>query len=524
MGINKNPLFKRGFFCYSLVTMNSFLNKLPNDLIKANISLKKALPQAEIYLVGGAVRDLLLNRPTKDYDLVIRQIPLDVLEKTLNKLGQADLVGKNFGVFKWQPNHWSNEPIDVALPRTEHSLNFSGRYRDFNIQSDPNLPIEQDLARRDFTINALALNLTDGQIIDTHGGQSDLKNKLIKTVGHPLDRFKEDLSRALRALRFNCQLDFNIETNTLSAVKKIADQVCNGQINNEYSVPRETIAKEFLKSLQADPVKIIKLYEDSGYLKLLLPEIQALRTCPQPPQFHSEGDVLTHTLLAFEALTSPDWQKYFPKQQPSLTLLLTILLHDIGKPLTLQTPDKDNVDRIRTHNHDIVGAQIAPQIITKLKLTSYSDKESNNIDSSLVSWLITNHLLLAHGQPKDFKPTTIYKYFLKEPERGLLLKQLLFADIWATRPQNNLRLLNGFDELVNKIKEVESTLPTNGLKLFLNGQDVMEIFNLKPGPKVGQLLKILEEAQLNGFVKTKNQATSYLKNNIESRITNHENI
>ncbi|MFZ5390999.1 MAG: CCA tRNA nucleotidyltransferase, partial [Patescibacteria group bacterium] len=492
--------------------MNKILDKLPTTLIKANLSLKKALPEAEIYLVGGAVRDLLLNRMTKDYDLVVKNVPVEILENKLKQLGDTNLVGKNFGVFKWLPLGWLDEAIDIALPRTEHSLNLSGRYRDFKIQSDHNLSIEQDLARRDFTINALALNLSDGKIIDPHNGQTDLNNKIIKAIGQPTDRLQEDLSRALRALRFACQLNFNIEQKTLSAIKQAANQVVNGQSDNLYLVPRETIAKEFLKSLIADPIKIIKLYQDNDYLKLLLPEVWSLSSCPQPPQFHSEGDVLTHTQLALESLNSLDWQKYFPDQEANLTLLLAILLHDIGKPLTLQTPDQHGVDRIRTHNHDTIGAQIALQIINRLKLTSYVDKEFGNIDSQLTSWLIANHMLLAHSQPQDLKPTTIYKYFLKETNKGQLLLQLLFADIWATRPQNNLRLLDGFDILLTKINEVKSALPQDGLKLLLNGEAIMTNFNMEPGPKIGQLLKILEEAQVNGLVKTEAEAIEYLKN------------
>ncbi|MBU1038863.1 hypothetical protein KKC17_01335 [Patescibacteria group bacterium] len=492
--------------------MSSLPPKLPQELIKVIKQLKKLLPTAEIYLVGGAVRNLLLKRPTKDYDLLVKNIPADPLEKNLKKLGTTNLVGKNFGVFKWLPKNWSGELIDVALPRTEHSLNFSGHYRDFSVQSDANLTVEQDLARRDFTLNALALNLSTGKIIDPYNGQSDLNNKIIKTVGRANDRLQEDLSRGLRGLRLACQLNFTIEQTTLQAIKKIARSVANKQINKTYLVPRETIAKEFLKSLLANPIETINLYEKNGYLKLLLPEVQNLRACPQPPQFHSEGDVLTHTLLAFASLTSPAWTKYWPKQSPSLNLLLAILLHDLGKPLTLQTPQSHGTDRIRNHNHDIVGAKMIPGLIERLKLTSYQDPLAGQIETTVVTWLTANHLLLAHGRPQDFKPTTLYKYFLKNPDQGQLLLQLIFADTWATRPTNNLRLLDGFDELLKKIKQVRLSLPSGQLKLLLNGQDIMTKFKIKPGRQVGQLLKILEEAQVNGLIKNKKEALSYLKN------------
>jgi len=504
--------------------MSSLLKKIPAELLNLTKRLQADLPAAEIYLVGGAVRDLLINRPTKDYDLLIRQVAADQLESTLAKYGEVNLVGKTFGVFKWQPTGWADEAIDVALPRTEYTLTTSGRYRDFAVHSNPNLPIEQDLGRRDFTINALAINLQTGQIIDEHHGQTDLQNKLLRTVGKPLDRLQEDLSRALRALRFSCQLNFAIDDKTLSAIRQVAEQLTKGQTDESWLVPRETIAKEFLKGLLAEPAKLINLYQTTGYLEQLLPEVANMRGCPQPDEFHSEGDVLTHTILAFKALVSPAWKNYFHDTQPTLNLLLAILLHDIGKPLTITTPATNGTDRIRTNNHDVVGAELAPQIIDRLKLTSYIDSAAGQIESRLISWLVGHHLLLAHGQPADFKPTTIYKYFLKDHKQGQLLLQLIFADTWATRPRDGRRLLDGFDLLFTKIKEVEQSLPAGKLQLLLNGQDIMTEFKLTAGPQIGELLKLLEEAQVNGLLKNKAEALEYLKKNIESRITNYKNI
>src|SRR3989339_690187 len=191
---------------------------LPKNFRAITARLVVDLDMAKVYLVGGAVRDLILARPTKDYDLVVGGVEAAALEHWLMEHGQVNLVGKTFGVFKWQPAGWAGEAIDVALPRTEHVSVGSGQYRDFKIQSQPDLPIEDDLLRRDFTINALALDLENNNLIDPSRGLSDIKKGIIRTVGKPEKRFKEDLSRTLRGLRQACQLNFKIEPTTLEAI------------------------------------------------------------------------------------------------------------------------------------------------------------------------------------------------------------------------------------------------------------------------------------------------------------------
>jgi len=185
-----------------------FLNKLINE--------KRGV---EIYFVGGTVRDLILadfqgtEFKIKDIDIVIRNIEAAELENFLNKFGKVNLVGKTFGVFKFVPNDIRiEEPIDIALPRSEEAFR-TGGYRDFIIQSEPSLPIEVDLSRRDFTINAIAIDYKKANIIDPYNGISDIKKKSIKAVGNPFERFTEDFSRILRAIRFACQLNFRIEKN-----------------------------------------------------------------------------------------------------------------------------------------------------------------------------------------------------------------------------------------------------------------------------------------------------------------------
>jgi len=487
------------------------LKQLPKNLLTITARLTADLPLAKIYLVGGAVRDLLLQGETKDYDLVIGGVEIKKLERWLTEHGQVNLVGKTFGVFKWQPAGWAGEAIDIALPRTEHVLGGSGQYRDFAVQSNPNLPITDDLLRRDFTINALALDLTSNIIIDPANGQADLVSKKIRTVGKPELRFNEDLSRIFRAIRQACQLGFHIEPQTLKSLIALVPRASHGKKAGDWLVPREVVARELLKALAANPAMAAGLFEKTCVLAELLPEVHKMVGVPQPPQFHSEGDVWDHTKLALAALNAPEWREFFGNTKPSLNVILATLLHDIGKPVTLKTPLKDNVDRIRTDGHDVVGAQMVPDICQRLRLTSFVHPEVGGINVADVTFLVKSHLLLAHGSPEIFKPATIYRYFLKNPVLGAELQQVIFADMHATRPQDGHLLIPKLIDLQKRLKEVSQKLTAGKLKLLLSGDEIMAKFKLKPGPHIGRLLKKLAESQLEGIVKSRRQAIAYLK-------------
>lgn len=485
--------------------------QLPKNLTSITARLTVDFPKGKVFLVGGAVRDLLLERPTKDYDLVVSGVVIPKLEHWLANHGQVNLVGKNFGVFKWQPAGWAGEAIDIALPRTEHVTLGSGQYRDFKIQSDPDLPIEQDLLRRDFTINAIAIDLKNNVIIDPSRGQADITAKKIKAVGEPELRFKEDLSRVLRAVRQACQLGFRIEAKTFKGVMALSNKASIGKKAGNWLVPREIIARELIKALIANPVMALSLFDKIGFIKSLLPEVESLKGVPQPPQFHSEGDVWEHTKLALESFATPEWLTLFGEVRPSINVIIATLLHDIGKPSTLKTPEKHGVNRIRTDGHDVFGAKMVPDICQRLKLSSYVDLAAGQINNETVTWLVQSHLLLAHGSPEIFKPATIYRYFLKNPTTGLELQQVIFADMHATRPADGHILTPKLRLLQERLKDVKKKLTAGKLKSLLTGEEIMNSFNLKSGPQIGRLLMLLEEAQLASLVKTKRQAVSYLK-------------
>jgi poly(A) polymerase len=478
--------------------------------------LQKEFKKAEIFLVGGVIRDIILNRESKDYDFVVQNVKVNDLQKFLKKLGWVDLVGKSFGVLKFLPKGVKNiEPVDIALPRTEHAF-FTGGYRDFDVKFKPDLPIEEDLKRRDFTINALAYDIKKKKLIDLFDGLKDIKNKTIKTVGNPSERFQEDYSRMLRALRFACQLDFAIEPKTWQAIKKlifsinkdigIVDEPSPEQTGKKhFVVPREIIAKEMVKAFVADPVQAFELFDKSGATEQLMPELLKMKECPQPENFHSEGDVWVHTQLCLKNLSSKKFQKKFGNKKPSAELIFGLLFHDLGKPYTIE-----HADRLRFNNHDAVSAEKAEEIMERLKLSN------GGVNTEQVAWLARKHMIVTHTKKSPMKKTTLEKYFFNDQVPGQDLLKIMYADIQATIPQNGRPDFTDYESLekqIDKLKKIskqKKILP----KEIINGNEIMKRFNLSSGPKIGRLKQLLREEQLKEQIKTKKQAFDFLKKHV----------
>ncbi len=463
--------------------------------------LIKKFPKADVFLVGGAVRDIILGRETKDFDFVVRGVNKNELEKFLAKLGKVNLVGKKFGVFKFRPKGWTSEDIDLALPRTEHSVNLSGAYKDFKIQSNAKLKIEDDLSRRDFTINALAFDIIKEKLIDNFDGLADLKKGLIKAVGQPELRFKEDYSRMLRAIRFACQLNFTIEPKTWASIKKEIKNL-NKTIKGERIVPYEVMAKELVKALNQNPIWTIELLEQAGAIKILMPELLKMKGCPQPKNFHAEGDVWQHTILAIKKLESPAFKKELKNQKTTPEVIWGLLFHDIGKPYTIV-----RADRLRFNNHDTVAARKFKEIAERLKLASAG------LDIETVEKIIAKHMLPTHSKTSIMKDTTIEKYFFNPNFPGNELMMLIFADISATVPPSgkpDFTEYNILKKQINKLK-AKSRNKKELPKPLVTGNDIIKELKIPSGPKIGELLTILREAQLQGKIKTKTEGLKLIK-------------
>lgn len=439
--------------------------------------LQKKFKEGEVCLVGGKVRDILLERTSYDYDFVIRKIEPKDLEKFLAKEGEVNFVGKSFGVFKFVPKNYKGfEPIDIALPRTEQSF-MTGGYKDFDVQSDANLLIEKDLQRRDFTINAMALNLETGELVDPYNGLEDLKNKTIKTVGDPKERFAEDYTRMLRAIRFSVQLYFKIEKNTYLTIQNNAAKI--------KTMSMERINEEFTKIVLSSNAEFgMELLQKSNLLKQIIPELEeGVGVSQNKAHIYS---VFTHSAksLGFAA-----------QRNYNLNVRLSALLHDIAKPMVKKGEGPDST----FYNHDIVGGKITRKILARLK---YSNDVINK-----VAHLVRYHMFFySIGEITDAAIRRLLVRIGKDNINEAI--QLRICDrLGMGRPKAKPYKLM---ELEKRLHEVQMD-PISVKMLKIDGLDLMKILDMKPGPKIGLLLNaLLSEVLENPKKNTKATLTKRL--------------
>lgn len=455
--------------------LTSFLKdfaKNPNFLFVKKIN--KQFPQAEIYLVGGIVRDIFLERQSTDFDFVIRKLPAKDLEKFLKTLGDLNLVGKSFGVYKFKPKNFKlGEDIDIALPRIDHSFN-TGLHRDVEVTSDPNLDLEKDLERRDFTINAMALDLNSNQLIDPFNGLEDLKNKIIKTVGDPQKRFQEDYLRMLRAVRFSTQLYFKIDQPTYLVIQKKAKEIKN--------ISEERIQEEFNKIVMSNNGAFgLELLQKSELLKNFIPELEEGVGVTQ--NFEHIYEVFKHCVNALAAAC---------KRNYSLEIRLAALFHDIAKPRTKEGEGPDST----FYEHDTVGAKMVKQILKRLK---YSNEV---IDT--VTHLVRHHMFFyATDTVSDSGIRRLLARLGKENIGDFI--QLRICDrLGMGRPKAKPFKLK---ELERRLHEVQLD-PISVSMLKLKGDELMELVKIKPGPIVGLILNALLNEVLDD---PKKNTKAYLK-------------
>lgn len=446
-----------------LQTMPSFLEQLPSSSAPQAARIAAALRDAghRILICGGSVRDYLLGRmrPESDVDLATDAKP----DQILSLFSNAVTVGAQFGVVMI-PSDGKN--VEVATFR-EDSEYLDGRHPSSIRFSDE----VKDARRRDFTINAMFLDPFTGKLLDYVGGQSDLQARVLRTVGNPFERFREDRLRILRAVRFAAQLEFQVESETWKAVIASSGDIAG--------VSRERIRVELEKILTSGhAARGLDLLRDSGLLKVLLPEVHAMIGIEQPPEYHPEGDVFTHTRLMYEKAQGP----------LSAPLAWAILLHDVGKPATFQVRD-----RIRFDGHVEVGVAIAREIGKRLRM------ENHLIDS--VVDLIENHMRFMHVQ--EMREAKL-KRFLRKPnfDEHLELHRL---DCSASHG-----MLDNYYFCREKLEEFgkEKINPPP----LINGHDLIEL-GFKPGPLFREILSDVEDRQLEGDLQDREQALSYVRQN-----------
>lgn len=427
----------------------------------------------EGFLVGGCVRDSLINRNPNDYDVTTNALPEDIIrifEKTIP-------TGIKHGTITVLLN---KEPCEVTTYRID------GEY--LNNRSPEEVTfvtnIKEDLSRRDFTINAMAYNDEKG-LVDFFNGQDDLKNKIIKCVGDPDKRFNEDALRMLRAIRFSAQLDFDIEENTLAAIAH------NSHLIKNISVER--IADELNKCLLCStPSKAFLLLEQTGLLQYILPDLQETVGFDQHTKYHNK-DVFMHTLGVVD------------KVNPTLHLRLAALLHDISKPECFFI-GKDNGGHF--YGHDKKGAVKSTSILRKLHYDNDTVKK--------VHILIKEHMNVLQA-PTDAALKRLINRTSKELVFDLL--NLMRSDILSCAPP--FLALDNVDVMTEKIiKILNSNEPLSSNDLKINGSDLIKELGMKPGKEIGETLKYLlnktlEEPELNEKSKLLELAQAHIKSKAE---------
>lgn len=495
------------------MSLTSLLQSLHSD---SRFAFLRGLAPGRPYLVGGAVRDALLGRKTKDLDFVVVGLSPQALAAALARFGHVEEIeSRAFGVFKFTPTG-ASELYDVALPRRDRWTGLA--YKDMAAELGASL--EEDLARRDFTINALAMSL-EGQLLDPWGGQADLQGQLIRAVGDARQRFSEDPSRILRGLRLACELDFALESDTARAMAEMAPEITRLTPRGETRVAPEVVGAEFLRGFAAQPARLIRLWDEVGLLDLLLPEVAAMRDTPQPEVFHAEGDVLAHTLLALERLRDleqPDaharWDSPLRFRPESIHARLAVLLHDLGKPPTIQYPQSLD-DRLRFPDHERVGARLAGAIADRLRLSIFARGSALHVSRERLTFLVGHHMLCCGLDLASTKLTTLERYFFTPESRGGELLTVLYADIAASVRPGGRPDFSRFTSLLERLRQVAGVIRTRQreqrLPPLLTGNEIMSLLHLRSGPQVGKVKQALREKQLRGELATPEQARTWLR-------------
>ena len=411
------------------------------------------------YFAGGCVRDIVRGQAPKDFDIATDAKP----EAVQQIFSRTYAVGAHFGVIVVVENGFQ---FEVATFRSD-DVYVDGRRPSAVRFSSP----KEDAKRRDFTINGMFYDPVANEVIDFVGGRADLDAKLVRAIGDPAERFKEDRLRMLRAVRFAAVLDYKINNQTWDALAANAHAITE--------ISAERIREELVRIfISPNRVRGWDLLDQSGLMGAIIPEMEAMKGCAQPEQFHPEGDVFQHTRLMLQLLPA----------KVSVPLVFSVLLHDVAKP---RTANVDPTGRIRFNAHDRIGAEMSEAIMERLR---FSRAE---IDATVE--MVRQHMVF-----KDVPRMRVAKLkrFMARPtfEEELELHRVDCASSHG--------LLDNYEFLVGKREEFANE-PIIPLPL-VRGEDLIAL-GLKPGPKFGEILEAAETRQLEGALKTREEALDWVK-------------
>ena len=434
---------------------------------KAAVQLIRKLTRAghTALFAGGCVRDALRGVTPKDYDIATDATP----DEVLSLFPRGDSIGAHFGVILVRRDGF---PFEIATFREDGTYR-DGRRPEGVTYSTP----ERDARRRDFTINGMFLDPLDDRLIDHVGGREDLQDRLLRAIGDPAARFEEDYLRMLRAVRFATVLDFEIEEETWKALRDRSGAIVD--------ISPERIRDELGRVWRhGNRVRGFDLLVESGLMRAILPEILNLRGCEQPPRWHPEGDVFVHTRLML-SLLPPD---------ASLPLVLSVLFHDIAKPATFE---RDPDGRIRFHGHDRLGAEMTGAILKRLRY-------SNAVIEATVSG-VRHHMQFK--DVRDMRTARLKRFMARDTFDDEL--ELHRVDCLGS----NGRLEN-YEFLQTKRDEFarEPLIPPP----LLSGKDLIER-GMDPGPEFKEILTEAQDAQLEGRLKTREEALEWLVGRLSER-------
>lgn len=415
----------------------------------------------QAYLVGGCVRDLLLGREPADYDVATDAKP-DEVQRLFPK---SLTVGAQFGVVVVTED---SAQVEVATFRSDVGYS-DGRHPD---RVEYSRRAQDDVLRRDFTINALLMDPETNEVLDFVGGREDLRAGIVRAIGDAGQRFEEDKLRMMRAVRFAARFRYAIEASTFSAIRRLAPRI--------RQVSAERVRDELTKMLTEGAARrAFELLDESGLLVQVLPETARMKGVEQPPQFHPEGDVWVHTLMMIEHLNAGC----------SPTLAWGVLLHDVGKPPTFKPPSGPN-GRIRFDEHVEVGTRMAIEICRRLRFS--------NEDTDQIAALVANHLRFK--DVLQMKPSTLKRFVrLHRFEEHLELHRL---DCTASHGH-----LENYEFMRRFLAETppDEVHPAR----VLTGDD-LRTMGFKPGPAYKEILGAVEDAQLNGKIRSREEAIAFV--------------
>jgi poly(A) polymerase len=421
----------------------------------------------EAYFVGGCVRDFVMGVIPDDYDIVTSALP----DQVMTLFNRTVAIGAKFGV--------------VAVVVEGHSYEVA-TFRSDDIYIDGRRPSDvhftcakEDVFRRDFTVNGLLMDPVTGEITDYVDGIADIGEKIIRTIGDPDQRFKEDHLRMLRAIRFTANLNFDLDSSTQEAVAKNVAQI--------KTISAERIQDELGKLLTRGGARRgLELMAQTGMMREILPEVDAMQGVEQPPRFHPEGDVWQHTLIMLEILSSENKTRVNP------VLSWGVLLHDVGKPVS-RSEDENGV---HFYGHAKQGERIADEIMQRLKF-SRAHRET-------VLNLIGQHMNFMNVQ--KMRPSRL-KRFLRMPDFDLHL-ELHRLDCLASHG-----MLDNYEFCRNQLENltVEELHPPR----LLNGEDLIAL-GFTPGKIIGEILRALEDEQMEGRISSRDDAIIFVENNREN--------